>query len=264
MANEYLVNSEDMTAVADAIRNKGGTTEALSFPDGFVQAVGAIEAGSGKPWYEDNSGKVVLQTYDIVSDTAKSIELSRNDTVRRIAISSITDGGKVSLNYCKVLESVSFPSLTNGNNQWSIQDMPVLKEINLPVMTSFGYRLFYKLVAVERLELPAVTYCSWMCSTDMTSLKELILPVCKGFGDQAFGNAQKLEAVVLRRSDAVASLDNVSAFKNSPLTGYGGTYSGHVYVPSALIESYQTATNWSTYYANYPEIFQPIEGSKYE
>ena len=47
MANEYLVNSADMTAVADALRAKGGTSEALAFPGGFVEAVGAIQAGAG-------------------------------------------------------------------------------------------------------------------------------------------------------------------------------------------------------------------------
>lgn len=45
---EYLVNDTDMTAVADAIRTKGGTTGALMFPDGFVNAVEAIGAGSGE------------------------------------------------------------------------------------------------------------------------------------------------------------------------------------------------------------------------
>ena len=45
MANEYLVNSDDLTAVADAIRAKGGTSDALTFPGGFVDAVGAIQAG---------------------------------------------------------------------------------------------------------------------------------------------------------------------------------------------------------------------------
>ena len=33
----------DLTAVADAIRTKGGTSEQLAFPDGFVSAVQAIE-----------------------------------------------------------------------------------------------------------------------------------------------------------------------------------------------------------------------------
>lgn len=39
MANEYFVNSADLTAVADAIRAKGETTESLVFPSGFVTAI---------------------------------------------------------------------------------------------------------------------------------------------------------------------------------------------------------------------------------
>lgn len=44
--NQYLVNSTDMTTVADAIRTKGGTSAPLAFPDGFAAAIGAIQ-GSG-------------------------------------------------------------------------------------------------------------------------------------------------------------------------------------------------------------------------
>ena len=40
--NEYLVNETDLKAVADAIREKGGTAEPLSFPAGFVSAIQAI------------------------------------------------------------------------------------------------------------------------------------------------------------------------------------------------------------------------------
>lgn len=43
---EYLAKSEDLTAVADAIRAKGGTDAQLTFPDGFVGAVQAITAGT--------------------------------------------------------------------------------------------------------------------------------------------------------------------------------------------------------------------------
>lgn len=43
---DYLANSEDLTAVADAIRAKGGTDAQLTFPGGFVSAVQAIFAGA--------------------------------------------------------------------------------------------------------------------------------------------------------------------------------------------------------------------------
>lgn len=51
MAYDRIIDSaaleSNLTAVADAIRAKGGTNAALAFPDGFVRAIGMIEAGSG-------------------------------------------------------------------------------------------------------------------------------------------------------------------------------------------------------------------------
>lgn len=36
---EYLTNTTDLTKVANAIRSKGGTTDQLVYPDGFVTAI---------------------------------------------------------------------------------------------------------------------------------------------------------------------------------------------------------------------------------
>lgn len=43
---EYLAKSEDLAAVADAIRAKGGTDAQLTFPDGFTAAIQAIGSGN--------------------------------------------------------------------------------------------------------------------------------------------------------------------------------------------------------------------------
>lgn len=44
MAN-YIASDTDLTAVANAIRTKGGTAAQLTFPSGFVSAIGAITTG---------------------------------------------------------------------------------------------------------------------------------------------------------------------------------------------------------------------------
>ena len=44
---EYLTNTTDLTKVASAIREKGGTTDPLVYPDGFVTAIGNIQTGGG-------------------------------------------------------------------------------------------------------------------------------------------------------------------------------------------------------------------------
>ena len=43
----YIVTDQDLTAIADAIRYKGGTAAQLAFPAGFVSAIGDIQAGGG-------------------------------------------------------------------------------------------------------------------------------------------------------------------------------------------------------------------------
>lgn len=49
---EYLTNTADLTAVADAIRAKGDTSALLVYPSGFVSAIQAIDVASGGvTWY---------------------------------------------------------------------------------------------------------------------------------------------------------------------------------------------------------------------
>lgn len=43
---KYLTNTAELTAVADAIRTKGGTEELLTYPAGFVTAIENISTGS--------------------------------------------------------------------------------------------------------------------------------------------------------------------------------------------------------------------------
>lgn len=44
---EYLTNTTDLTAVADAIRVKSGTSAPLVYPDGFVTAIQSIDTTGG-------------------------------------------------------------------------------------------------------------------------------------------------------------------------------------------------------------------------
>lgn len=46
----YVVSDENLKSVADHIREKGGTSELLSFPDEFILAIDEIETG-GVPAY---------------------------------------------------------------------------------------------------------------------------------------------------------------------------------------------------------------------
>ena len=79
----------------------------------------------------------------------------------------------------------------------------------------------------------------------------------------AFANCYALQTLVLRKTDAICTLANVSAFNNTPMNGYN-SLTGTVYVPNDLISTYQAATNWSTLYNNGTVTFTKIEGSAYD
>lgn len=47
--SEYLTNTEELTQVADAIRSKSGVAGSLSYPFGYVHAIGSIETTVNSP-----------------------------------------------------------------------------------------------------------------------------------------------------------------------------------------------------------------------
>lgn len=49
--SDYITNTAELTAIADAIRAKGGTTASLVYPDGFVSAIEDIESGGSDSVY---------------------------------------------------------------------------------------------------------------------------------------------------------------------------------------------------------------------
>ena len=84
-----------------------------------------------------------------------------------------------------------------------------------------------------------------------------------GIAANAFANCYKLQTLILRKTGSVCSLTYANAFTNTPMSGYN-SLTGTVYVPSALISTYQTANNWKTLYNNGTVTFAAIEGSQYE
>lgn len=86
MANEYAVNSADMTAVADAIRAKGGTTGELSFPAGFVSAIGAITTGGGS-----EGGAVSGLAYDMGEFSVRE-DVNTNNFCGKTGLDPMPDG----------------------------------------------------------------------------------------------------------------------------------------------------------------------------
>ena len=77
------VNDNSLVSVADAIRSKGGTSDALVFPDGFVSAISAIQTGGGaakETWVinSDAGGEFATTQISFTSNGQKYTSIGAN------------------------------------------------------------------------------------------------------------------------------------------------------------------------------------------
>lgn len=77
---EYLVQGASLTEVADAIREKGGTTAPLSFPDGMAGAIRNIQSGGG------DLSAVDVYIADFTSDADLAVKAGAVDKYARIVV----------------------------------------------------------------------------------------------------------------------------------------------------------------------------------
>ena len=138
------VNDNSLSSVADAIRSKGGTSDALVFPDGLVTAIQAIQTGTElKIVVSVTSGATVTATKRSLSVSGTSVNGTCTLTVPEEGewtVSAIL-GGKTSIsNIVNVVSSydtvLAFATLNDnswetirrvsdaggGENYWSIGD----------------------------------------------------------------------------------------------------------------------------------------------
>lgn len=118
------------------------------------------------------------------------------------------------------IQNIDFPLLVNGAGSGFIY-CASLTDVKLPNLTTIADSMFYGCIALKKLDFPSVT----------------------SIVNYGVGNCSSLTALILRRN-SVATLANASnILSGTPIAS--GT--GYIYVPSALVDSYKAATNWSTY-----------------
>lgn len=131
-----------------------------------------------------------------------------------------------------------------------------LVTVNLPNVTTMDNYAFYGCSSLVTVKLPKITSVSSSSFYTCTKLKHVDCGQARGINAQAFNGCSSLTELILRKTDSICALYNVNGISNSAI----GKGTGYVYVPSALIDTYKAATNWSTYAAqiraieDYPDI----------
>lgn len=262
---------------------ENGTYSPPAGVDGYSPVTVNV-AGSGGG--DDTLQKLLadnLEEYSNESVTAlNNYSFYRRNNLKRLNLPNVTTGGffmcaentalvevnmpKLTASYnqmfdgCTALETVNFPNIKSGYVNHAFRNCTSLKHAYFDGLEGgLGNSFLANAVNLEEISFPswsnkgnvgisAFTGCSALKKIDFAGTVNLT-------GAGAFYNCTALKALIIRGS-TVGNFSVATALDGSSIAA--GT--GYIYVPSALLDTYKTATNWSVY----ADQFRAIEGSEYE
>lgn len=194
-----------------AIEAKGVTIEDTAKIDTYVPKVDEVYSAGYEKGKADGGGEVVVDNSILDSIITKTTEHLESETVTFVASTVFSDFTS--------LVSINLP-LVEQVGEYAFRRCYSLATVSLPNVKNLGTECFYGDRSIVNIELPSVT------------------SIAKG----AFASATGLETLIIRTSQ-VCTLVNTSALSSTKIANG----EGFVYVPNELVDSYKSATNWSTY-----------------
>ena len=238
---------EALTRYANETTGQSDTT--------LSDAVGTLIDGYGQGgggWTTDGIASKTEPNGAITISSAVGTILSRAFSgytgITEVTIEGDPYIGLYAFENCPNLETLNTPNLTKlksgyyGSSTYTFQSCSKLKGVVFPSYGNNG------------IDSYVFQKCTALTYADFNNLTKL-------GGADVFSNTG-LNVLVIRRTSGVTTLQGVNNFNNSPFASNGA--GGTLYVPNALISSYQSATNWSTLLGYTNNQILAIEGSYYE
>ena len=227
-----------LTDVATAIRNKKGTTDTIAASD-FDTEIESIETGGSS-----TVTKGIIINKCNKDGYATDVSVVGMTSIPDYYFAAYSSAYVNALN--KYVTNIRLPNdLTSiGNNAFDECGNLALTELPSGV-TSIGNSAFSGCTHLVLTSLPSGvtsigTYAFFMCVNlvEMTCLGNIT-----SIEDNVFNYCARLSKFALPNTTSVPTLKSTSAFSNTPIA----SGKGYIYVPDDLVESFKSATNWSTY-----------------
>ena len=226
--------------IKNAITNKGGSV-GNDFKT-YAQAITNLPSGGGN---EDliNLIERDITTLNIPDGTTKigvyafSQCLSLTDVIIPNSVTSIGDDAFYS---CSALTKITIPDGVTSIGVYAFYSCSALTDVIIPnSVTSIGSNAFYSCSALTKITIPdGVTSIEMGTFYFCSALTKITIPDgVTSIGVYAFAYCSKLTSVTIKATTPPTL--GSSAFDN--------TNNCPIYVPAASVDTYKTATNWSTY-----------------
>lgn len=155
--------------------------------------------------------------------------------------------GNYAFYYFKSLTTADFPKVISVGD-YAFYQCNSLTTVDFPSANGIGYSAFFR-CPLNTVDFPLVTSIGGHAFQYCYALTTADFPKVASIGNYAFQNCSNLKTLILR-SSSVCELGGSYVFSGTPIA----SGNGYIYVTSALINDYKTATNWSTYSSRFRAI----------
>ena len=232
---KLIVTKSKLDALATSISTKSG----VAAPMTIAQMKAAVDgiAGGGSI-IQDEDGYLMFGSNGQRSLTIENIITGEYPNGRTILNATTID---------------SYRGTFHPKQSWTVYAP------NCKILNDSAFRQALKMTIAV---FPAITtintgYCFYQCAN--LTIVDLFSP--SSIPQQLFNMCSAFNVLIIR-NNSISTLGNINAFASTPFAS--GKAGGTLYVPSALISSYQSATNWSTILSYENNQILPIEGSIYK
>lgn len=285
IATELETLKTNITNAYNSINTKGGTIPTNKNTENLSSAIESIPSGGSD--IPDNA-HIVFSDYDnngyVTKATIKTAWVTGTTKyIPGFVLQGTASAGWYIHNVCNNLtEIVIIPNDIKIIYQSAFQNCTSLKTINLPdSITTFNQSIFYNCQNLTNIHLPDSlagkldSRCFYQCyklsditiPMGITSIGYGCFEYCRvltkvnvlgnivsidGF---CFDDCQKLVTFVMSNITQVPTMTGVNVFNNTLISK--GT--GYIYVPDTMVDSFKSATNWSSFADQIKPISEYVE-----
>ena len=180
-----------------------------------------------------------------------------------VTINSITTLGYQAFAYCSELRKISLPNCIIFNSGYVFNGCSNIEEYYLPKISAINGQQVFVAPKVKCVVLPSLQILTNNCFYASNAQLEKVDMLGGGLiRNGNFRNYSKLSLLIFRNTSSITTLNQLNDIETTKFgaNGSGGT----LYVPQALISSYQADSKWSTILGYTNNRILPIEGSEYD
>lgn len=230
-----------------------------------------VTASGGVSWDDIVDGQT---TFDITINATTATQALSNLKVRTVNAPNLTSAPFYFLG-SQYFTGGTFPSLRSSNRVCQgATNLVTVPPTMLPVYGNYASAAtdycLYGCTNLATVVLPGHTKSFSSNNFRNDKKLQIIDSPASGYGTNCVTSCTVLKTIIIRKSDACATLNNTGDFNGTPFAsgGSGGT----IYIPKALYDhlgdgtalDYKSATNWSTMDGYGTITWAQIEGSYYE